>query len=85
MRPTPTVSPRDYPLLSLALLNICQDLPDGFSLQDVIDRVLVQAPEMLEDLPRVWADLRQHKRVLCCGMDSTHFQVSRFGQSVSEM
>lgn len=71
------VSRVDCRVLSCTLLNICQHLPDGFCLQDVIDRVLVEAPELLEDLPRVWAYLRADEHVQCCGIDGAHYRLSK--------
>lgn len=76
MTTIPTVTRPDCRILSCTLLNVCQHLPDGFSLQDVIDRVLVEAPEILEDLPRAWAHLREIEQVQCCGFDGAHYRLS---------
>jgi hypothetical protein len=66
----------DYHALSCALFCICLKLPDGFSLQDVIDRVILDAPDLLDDLPRTWAHLRAEERVRNFGLDGSRYEIS---------
>jgi hypothetical protein len=66
----------DYRALSCALFCICLKLPDGFTLQEVIDRVMADAPELIDDLPHAWAQLRADQRVRNFGMDGTRYEIS---------
>ncbi|HSI62079.1 MAG TPA: hypothetical protein VLE43_03145 [Candidatus Saccharimonadia bacterium] len=76
MSPQPPVRAVDYRALSCALFCICLKLPDGFSLQDVIDRVMLDAPELLDELPHSWAHLRAEERVRNFGIDGSRYKIS---------
>ena len=60
----------------LHIVGICRHLTDPFSMQDVVDQVYAEAPELVCELPVLWGDLRAMNHIRHTGLDVTRYTLS---------